>query len=145
MNERAEQALTKIRKYISKATEYSKGYSYDNFVQDEKTTDACIFAISQIGELVRRCIDNEFRNQHPEIPWRNIVGMRNRIIHDYEGIKYTIVWKVIKNDLPGLDKQIEKLQKDERERTNAKDDLRAALSDLKQDKGRIKDTKDRER
>jgi|ERR1051325_6460565 uncharacterized protein with HEPN domain len=61
-----------------------------------------------IGEAVRS-IDPAFRNQHQAVPWRQIAGMRNILIHDYGNINLEIVWSAVENDLPGLKAQIQKI------------------------------------
>ncbi|MCR5700888.1 MAG: DUF86 domain-containing protein [Lachnospiraceae bacterium] len=70
--------------------------------------DACVFNLSQLGEVSNK-IENEFEEKHPEIPWRQIYGLRNRIIHDYEGINRNLIWEIINDDLPDLKKHLEKL------------------------------------
>ena len=63
--------------------------------------EACVFNLSQIGELVRH-LDRDFIEQHPDIPWAKMRGLRNRIIHDYEGVNLMLVWEIIKYDIPTL-------------------------------------------
>ena len=63
--------------------------------------EACVFNLSQIGELVRH-LDNEFIELHSELPWAQIRGLRNRIIHDYEGVNLNLVWEIISYDIPRL-------------------------------------------
>lgn len=57
--------------------------------------------MSQLGELAGK-IDNEYRMIHREIPWSQIYGLRNRIVHDYEGVNFMLVWEIICNDLQEL-------------------------------------------
>lgn len=59
-----------------------------------------------MGELARR-VDDAFANAHPEIPWRTLNGLRNRIVHDYEGVNLRLIWEIISDDLPQL---LEKLK-----------------------------------
>ena len=63
--------------------------------------EACIFNLSQLGELAGK-VDNEYREIHREIPWSQIYGLRNRIVHDYEGVNFMLVWEIISNDLQEL-------------------------------------------
>ena len=63
--------------------------------------EACVFNLSQIGELVRH-LDRDFIEQHSNIPWAQMRGLRNRIIHDYEGVNLMLVWEIIKYDIPTL-------------------------------------------
>ena len=63
--------------------------------------EACVFNLSQIGELVRH-LDRDFIEQPSDIPWAQMRGLRNRIIHDYEGVNLMLVWEIIKYDIPTL-------------------------------------------
>ncbi len=69
-----------------------------------------IFPISIIGEAAKN-IPKEIKSKHPEIVWSDIVGMRNKIIHEYFGIDEDVLWKTIKEDIPALKKEIKKLSK----------------------------------
>lgn len=78
-------SFTKMIEYIDKSLKYTDGYSFEDFCSDEKTVDATVFAISQIGELVKN-ISQETMLKYSNIEWNMIKGLRNRIVHDYEGI-----------------------------------------------------------
>lgn len=78
-------SLQKMIEYIEKSIKYIEGYTYEEFIKDNKTVDATVFNISQIGELVKN-ISEETKSQYTNIEWNMIKGLRNRIIHDYEGI-----------------------------------------------------------
>ena len=93
---------------VDKIMNYTAGLSFDAFLKDEKTVDAVIRNFEIIGEAANR-IDPVFRDQHPEIQWRRIRGFRNRIVHDYFGIDYGIVWSIIEDDLDDLSKQLKLL------------------------------------
>ena len=60
-----------------------------------------MFNLSQMGELANR-VDDSFAAEHPEIPWRYIYGLRNRIVHDYESVNLRLIWEIIDSDLPEL-------------------------------------------
>jgi uncharacterized protein with HEPN domain len=98
------ESARKIRKYTS-------GLSYDSFIEDDKTIDAVVRNFEIIGEAANR-IDPDFRLSNPEIEWKRIRGFRNRIVHDYFGIDYEIVWSIIENDLDRLIEFIEILIED---------------------------------
>ncbi len=68
---------------------------------DDKTIDAVVRNFEIIGEAANR-IDVDFKQEHPSIDWKRIRGFRNRIVHDYFGIDYGIVWSIIENDLSDL-------------------------------------------
>jgi uncharacterized protein with HEPN domain len=78
----------------------------DAFLADRKTIDAVVRNIEIIGEA-GNMIPEDFRIQHPEIPWRRIRGMRNRIVHEYFGIDNEIVWNIVVNDLPEMGEWLE--------------------------------------
>ena len=69
--------------------------------------EACIFNLLQIGELSKLGLDEGFVVSYPHIPWRQMYGMRNRLVHDYEGIRLQIVWETISTDFPSLKTSLE--------------------------------------
>lgn len=77
------------------------GDSLEIFENDLDFQDACELRIIQIGENVNSLSDN-FKNTHPDIPWKNIVGTRNIIVHDYGTISNEKIWNTIKQDIPML-------------------------------------------
>lgn len=72
---------------------------------DEKTQRAVERNLEIIGEAARN-ISQNFQDLHKNIPWRQMVGMRNKLIHDYLGVDVTMVWQTVKNDLPKLKQNI---------------------------------------
>jgi len=81
-----------------KIMRYTKDLDYDSFLLDDKTIDAVVRNFEIIGEAANR-IDPDFRDSNPEIEWMRIRGFRNRIVHDYFGIDYEIVWNIIETYL----------------------------------------------
>ncbi len=80
---------------------YTKGFDQEAFVADERTYDATLRNIELIGEAATHipvCV----REAHPEIPWRRIVGTRNRVSHGYLGIDDDVAWDIIQTDVPSL-------------------------------------------
>lgn len=65
-----------------------------------------MFNLSQLGELATKP-DAGFVEEHSEIPWKQMRGLRNKIVHDYEGVNLILVWEIITNDLPELLQQLE--------------------------------------
>jgi len=79
-----------------------------SFRRDFKTQDAIIRNLQVLGEAVKK-VSAETRAAHPEVPWRDMAGMRDRVVHDYFGISLDIVWDVVKNHLPPLRAKFQKL------------------------------------
>ena len=98
----------KMIEYIDKASKYTKGYTFEEFCNDEKTIDATVFSISQIGELVKN-ISKETMQKYSFIEWNMIKGLRNRIVHDYEGISLKSIWYVLNHDIIQLKQDIQKI------------------------------------
>lgn len=98
---RNEVILQKLYSYSEKLMSYCQGYTYESFSEDTKLVEACVFNLSQMGELCR-IVDVAFAEGHPEIPWREMNGLRNRIVHDYEGVNLRLVWEIISGDIPDL-------------------------------------------
>jgi uncharacterized protein with HEPN domain len=86
---------------IEKVERYVAGLDHDTFIRDDKTIDSVVRNLEIIGEAANR-LPEDFRTQHPEIEWRKIVGLRNRIVHDYFNIDVEIVWEIIQKDLLNL-------------------------------------------
>ena len=103
---RNEIILQKMLLHVVKLIDYCTGYTYDSFSADTKLAEACVFNLSQLGELCRAA-DNEFVRNHPEIPWREMYGLRNRIVHDYEGVNLRLIWEIISEDIPALHKTLQ--------------------------------------
>ena len=85
--------LQTMLKYINEIEEFIKSYTKEKFSNDRKTINACVFNLSQIGELVGKLSD-KIMNENKHIEWRGLKGLRNRIVHDYEGINLDMVWRV---------------------------------------------------
>lgn len=82
--------------------------SFQNFQNNQMRVDACVFNLMQIGELAKTALSDEIKLQLSSIPWKQIYGMRNRIVHGYAGVELKIVWETIKNDLPKLENELKK-------------------------------------
>jgi uncharacterized protein with HEPN domain len=90
------------------AVDYLEKFSYEKFVQDTAIQDAVIRRIEIIGEASNR-LSNASRNKYDYLPWIEMKGMRNLLIHEYDEIDLKEVWNTVKIDLPPLIKQIEKI------------------------------------
>ena len=98
------EACKRIRAFV-------KDMSYEDFLQDIKTQDAVIRNIEIIGEAVKN-ISEDFKIKHPEIEWRKISGMRDKLVHFYFGVNLEIVWDVAKNKVSDLIESASKLVKE---------------------------------
>ena len=81
--------------------EFTQGYSFEQFVEDIKTRLAVERELEIIGEASRR-LSEDFRSRHPEIPWKDIVGLRNIISHQYHKIDYRQIYTIARRRIPEL-------------------------------------------
>jgi len=90
-----------INKEISNIELFTKGMSIEAFQSDIKTIYAVVRSIEIIGEAVKK-IPQQFKDENPEIPWKDISGMRDKLVHEYFGVNLKIVWGVVEKDLPKI-------------------------------------------
>ena len=96
---------------INKINEFIRDMSFEEFLEDEKTLSAVILKIEIIGEATKN-IPNTIRDEYPDLPWKDMAKLRDKIIHGYFGINYKIIWNVIKNRFPDIKIRIEDILKD---------------------------------
>ena len=109
MNDKDKYVLNKIYAHIVSVLDYSAECSnLQEFKANKMCVEACVFNLMQIGELAKTSLSEEAKCQITSIPWNQIYGMRNRIVHGYEGVEMKIVWETIDEDLPILKKELEK-------------------------------------
>lgn len=94
----------------NKILKYTKGCSLAKLKKDEKTADAVARNLEIIGEAVKS-LHPEFRKKYSNIPWKEITGMRDKVIHEYFGVDQEILWVTIQKDIPALKKEILKIRK----------------------------------
>lgn len=100
--------IQKMLSYIDSIVKYTSNITYNEFKNNSMMVEACIFNLSQIGELTNK-LDKEYLNKHSDIPWFKIKGLRNRIVNDYEGVNLNLIWEIIDVDIKILGKQLLKL------------------------------------
>ena len=89
----------------------SKGLEYEVLIKDETLKRAFVRSLEVIGEATKN-ISSQFRQKHPDIEWRELAGLRDKLIHRYFGVKWEIVWDVVKNQIPELKERIEGILKE---------------------------------
>lgn len=104
--------LADINEAIALISFYTKGLTYKKFLEDRKAQDAIVRNFEVIGEASKN-ITAAFKAKHPDVPWKKVAGLRDKLIHFYFGIDYKIIWSIAKKELPELRKQTEELLKQE--------------------------------
>jgi uncharacterized protein with HEPN domain len=100
--------LADIREAIQRIHAYTTDLSYAQFLADERTQDAVIRNIEILGEAVKH-LTAELTATHPEVEWKSITGMRDKLVHEYFGVNLDILWDVLASKLPPLRVQIERI------------------------------------
>jgi uncharacterized protein with HEPN domain len=115
MNEnRLPDYLDHMRQASEDACSFVEGLGKDDFLSDKKTQQAVIMSLVIIGEAATKVMDRyaEFAASHPEVPWRSMRGMRNRITHGYFDINPDMAWETVQKALPALLKQLPTVSRD---------------------------------
>ena len=100
--------LNDVHDAIKRALDYTDGMIWEEYLRDPKTQDAVVRNLEVIGEATK-VLSEQIREQYPGIPWREMMGTRDRLIHHYFGINQEIVWQIVQYDLPELKIQVERL------------------------------------
>lgn len=100
-----------ILQSIEAVEKYLEDVSENDFYESAKTQDAVVRRIEIIGEATKN-LPNEFKEKYPDIPWKDMAGMRDKIVRQYFGINFNRVWDTAKRTIPELKKQIEEILRD---------------------------------
>mgnify|MGYP001577502824 CR=1 FL=1 len=95
---------------IDSTMKFTEDMEYDEFMRDDKTTSAVIRKLEVIGEASKK-IPEKVKSDYSQIPWKDMAGMRDKLIHEYFGIDLKRVWKTVKKDIPELKPLFEKILK----------------------------------
>ena len=104
--------LSDIREAIHRIGTYVTGMVYESFAADTKTQDAVIRNLEILGEAAKN-LSEQLRSEHPGVPWKNMAGARDRLIHHYFGVNLDIVWQIITSELPQVASQLETIEAEE--------------------------------
>ncbi|MDO9464762.1 MAG: DUF86 domain-containing protein [bacterium] len=100
--------LKDILKALEDITEFVGNMTFEEFIADDKTSSAVFRKLEVIGEAAKG-VPNDVRQKYPEVPWKEMAGMRDRLIHFYFGIDYELVWSTIKKRIPEIRPYIERI------------------------------------
>ena len=100
--------LNDIADAAEKIAQFIKGMTYGQFVADAKTSYAVVRALEVIGEAAKQ-VPSSVRTQYPEVPWQEMSGMRDKLVHDYFGVNLEVVWKTALEDVPNLGLQMQRI------------------------------------
>jgi uncharacterized protein with HEPN domain len=96
---------------VEEVQEFTRGMEYEGFTKDKKTVNAVVRSLEVMGEAAKR-IPDDVRQRYPDVPWKRMTGMRDKLIHEYSGVDLEIVWGVIKTELPPVKPFIEQILRD---------------------------------
>jgi uncharacterized protein with HEPN domain len=100
-----------IREMVEKIEAFTTGYTYEEFIEDEKTVFAVIRCFEVIGEAVKN-VPEKIRGKFSSLPWKRMAGMRDKLIHEYFGVDYETLWNTVRTRIPEIKPLINKILKE---------------------------------
>lgn len=101
--------LADIGECIINIEQYTKNLTFEKFKNNRMVIDAVVRNIEIIGEATNN-IPAKIKTEYPDVPWNKIIGMRNKVIHEYFGVDVKILWETIQNRIPELKKELSKIK-----------------------------------
>jgi len=87
---------------VRDALEFIRGFGLERFLADKRTCKAVAYSLQTLGEAANH-VSERFMAEHPLVPWRDVIGMRHRLVHGYRAVSFEIVWAVAKEELPEVE------------------------------------------
>ena len=113
MSERTDiEYLADTKEAVIRINTYTQDLIFEQFIDDKKTQDAVVRNLEIIGEAAKN-ISGELKSRSPQIPWKDLAGVRGKLIHHYFGVNFDIVWNIAKKELPDVLSRIEEILKNE--------------------------------
>ena len=113
MSERADvNFLDDSKEAIVRIETYTKDLSYEQFLEDKKTQDAVVRNLEILGEAAKN-ISEKLKKKHPQVKWKDLAGLRDKLIHHYFGVNFDTVWNIVQQELPRIILELEEISKNE--------------------------------
>jgi uncharacterized protein with HEPN domain len=93
--------LEDILEAIQEVADFTAGMTFNEFIEDRKSVNAVIRSLEVIGEATKK-LPTSLKDKYPDIPWKRMAGMRDKLIHEYFGVDKEMVWEVVRDELPPL-------------------------------------------
>lgn len=103
--------IADIAESVEDILAFTAGMSYQDFTNDKKTQYAVIRSLEIMGEAAKK-IPDSIREKYPGVPWRQMAGTRDKLIHEYHGVDLSIIWAVVEDELPNVKPAIDRLASD---------------------------------